>query len=372
MTRTLWVTTDFPPRPGGIEQYLANLLANQRSQDVRVLTANWPGAEAHDRGLPYRVERIGQRPLLPTPRLARTVRHAAEEHGAEVVLLGPAWPLGEMAGEVRRPTVALSYGHEAGMTRVGLGALVRRLGKASAVTVLSDFTRRALASHLAARTRLELVPPGVDVEAFHPGVDGSPVRARHGVAADQPLVACISRLVPRKGQDVLVEMWPEVKAAVPGAHLLIVGTGPLHERLRKRVGALGLRRDVTLTGAVGWDELPEYHAAADVFAMPCRTRLGGLDVEGLGIVYLEAAGCGVPVVAGDSGGAPEALIDGETGYVVDGREPTAIKRAIVELLRDGGKRVAMGKAGRDFVEQRWDWRVVVHMLDNLLTELSDS
>ncbi|MGH8905104.1 MAG: glycosyltransferase family 4 protein [Egibacteraceae bacterium] len=372
MTRALWVTTDFLPRSGGIEQYLANLLAHQRPEDARVLTAPWPGAQAFDRTLPYRVDRIGRRPLLPTRALARRVREAADAHRAEVVLLGPAWPLGELADRVDRPTVALSYGHEAGMARVGAGMLVRRIGKASAVTVISDFTSRSLEPWLAARTRLELVPPGVDVDTFRPGANGPSIRARHGIAADQPLVTCISRLVARKGQDVLVETWPLVKAAVPGAHLLIVGTGPRARALRTRVAALGLDRDVTLTGEVPWSELPAYHGAADVFAMPCRTRLGGLDVEGLGIVYLEAQACGVPVVAGSSGGAPEALIDGETGHVVDGGDPRAVTGAIVALLRDPDRRQAMGAAGRAFVEQRWAWPVVVRALETLLADLARS
>jgi phosphatidyl-myo-inositol dimannoside synthase len=369
LTRTLWVTTDFPPRSGGIEQYLANLLLRRPAGGARVLTPPWPGADDHDRGLAYRVDRVGRRPFLPTPAFARTVQEAACEHGAHVVLLGPAWPLGEMAGWLQHPTVALTYGHEAGMARVGLGALVRRLGRASAVTVLSDFTRRALTPRLPG-TRVELIPPGVDIDVFHPEVDGTPIRARHGIAGDQPLVACVSRLVPRKGQDMLVEAWPFVRTAVPGAHLLIAGTGPLEGALRGRVAALGLDRHVKLAGEVSWADLPAYHAAADVFAMPCRTRLGGLDVEGLGIVYLEAQACGVPVVAGQSGGAPEAVVHRETGHVVDGRDSSMVVRAIVGLLRDPERRRAMGVAGRVFVEQRWTWDAVIHRLDVLLADLS--
>lgn len=372
MTRTLWVTNDFPPRSGGIEQYLANLLAHRPPEATRVLAASWPGTAEHDAGLAYRVDRIGRRPLLPTPTVGRLVAKAAAEHAAEVVLLGPAWPLGELATRVHHPVVALSYGHEAGMTRVGLGPLVRRLGRATAVTVLSQFTRRMLEPWLAPRARIELVPPGVDVAAFHPGVDGAVVRARHDIAADRPLVVCVSRLVPRKGQDVLVEVWPLVKAAVPGAHLLVVGTGPREAALRTRVRALGLEADVRVVGEVAWDDLPFYYAAADVFAMPCRTRLGGLDVEGLGIVYLEAQACGVPVVAGCSGGAPEAVIDGTTGRVVDGTDPGAVSRAIVDLLRDADLRAAMGAAGRAFVERNWTWPVIVHRLDALLADLSPS
>jgi phosphatidylinositol alpha-1,6-mannosyltransferase len=369
--RTLWVTTDFPPRPGGIEQYLGNLLAHRPGPGTRVVTPPWPGDRDHDEAVGYRVDRVGRRPFVPTPRFAQTVNRVAAEHEADVVLLGPAWPLGELAERLDRSAVALTYGHEAGMTRVGLGGLVRRLGRAGAVTVLSEYTRRTLAPWLPG-TRVELIPPGVDADAFSPKVDGAAIRMRHGIAPDQPLVVCVSRLVRRKGQDVLIEGWPLVSAAVPGAHLLIAGTGVLERALRRQVAALGLGADVTLAGQVRWADLPAYHAAADVFAMPCRTRLGGLDVEGLGIVYLEAQASAVPVVAGTSGGAPEAVIDGETGLVVDGRNRAAVTSAIVELLRDPGRRAEMGAAGRAFVERRWTWDTIVHRLDGLLADVAES
>lgn len=369
MTRTLWVTTDFPPRPGGIEQSLANLLARRPPQATRVLTAPWPGGAEYDAALPYRVDRIGRRPLLPTPALGRSVRSVADAHAAEVVLLGPAWPLGELAGRLERPTIALSYGHEAGMVRVGLGPLIRRLRRATVVAVISAFTRSLLEPWLVPHTRVELLPPGVDVEVFHPGVDGSPVRERHGIAADRPLVVCVSRLVPRKGQDILVEAWTLVKDAVPGAHLLVAGTGPREAALRSRIRQLGLHRDVTMAGELAWGDLPAYYTAADLFAMPCRTRVGGLDVEGLGMVYLEAQACGVPVVAGRSGGAPEAVADGETGHVVDGADPAAVSGAIISLLRDPDRRAAMGAAGRALVERRWSWSAICRGLDELLADL---
>jgi len=370
MIRTLWVTNDFPPRSGGIEQSLANLLARRPPTTTRVLAAPWPGGAEHDATLPYRVDRIGHRPLLPTAALRRTIKDAADAHAADVVLLGPAWPLGEVARRLERPTIALSYGHEAGMVRVGLGPLIRRLRRATVVTVISAFTRSLLEPWLAPHTRVELLPPGVDVQEFHPAVDGAFVRARHGIAPDQPLVVCVSRLVPRKGQDILVEAWPQVTAAVPGAHLLIAGTGPHEAALRRRVGQLGLHQGVTLAGEVSWGDLPAYYAAGDVFAMPCRTRLGGLDVEGLGMVYLEAQACGIPVVAGRSGGAPEAVIDGETGHVVDGTDAVAVRSAVISLLRDPERRAAMGAAGRAFVERRWSWSAISRSLGELLADLS--
>jgi phosphatidylinositol alpha-1,6-mannosyltransferase len=371
VTRTLWVTNDFPPRAGGIEQFVANLLARLDPAAVRVVTARWPGSGAHDDALAYPVDRVARRPLLPTPALVRSVRAAAAHHRADVVVFGASWPLGELAAHLDRPTFALTHGHEAGMARAGLGPLLRRIARnLDAVGVISAFTERALAPWMAPHTALHRLPPGVDTAAFHPGVDGRAVRQRHAIPLDVPLTVCIGRLVARKGQDVLVEAWSRVRAQVPGARLLLGGEGPLGPRLRARVRALGLDGAVMFAGTVTWQDLPHYHAAADVFAMPCRTRLRGLDVEGLGIVYLEAQASGVPVVAGRSGGAPEALVEGETGCVVDGADVTQVASAVAALLADPRRRRRYGAAGRAFVEQRYGWPVISERLAGILAQLA--
>lgn len=373
MTRTLWIMNDFPPRPGGIEQFLVNLVRRLDPAETRVLTARWPGADTYDRAQPWRTDRIGRRPLLPTPSLGRLVRAAAAEHRADLVVFGVAWPLAELAPRIPVPTLALTMGHEAGMARVGLGPLVARLAdRVDALGVLSQFTRAQLARWTDGRAPVHDVFPGVDVDQFHPRVDGAHIRARHGIPAAAPLVVCVSRLVRRKGQDVLVDAWRAVRARVPGARLLLVGTGPLGPRLRRRIDALGLGGAITLTGAVAWEDLPAYYAAGDLFAMPCRTRLGGLDVEGLGIVYLEAQACGVPVVAGRSGGAPETLVDGQSGVLVDGASVPAVAAAIADLLRDPDRRRAMGSAGRTFVARTFAWPVVTRGLHRLLHDLASA
>ena len=242
------------------------------------------------------------------------------------------------------PTLAISHGREAGMVRYGFAPMIKRLARAcDGVTVLSDFTAARLEPVLEGRTRVHRLPGGVDTTTFTP--DGPDLRVQLGLAADQPVVVCISRLVPRKGQDLLVRIWPQVRAAVPGAHLVLVGTGPLQDGLRRAIAAQGLQRSVTLLGEVPWTALPAAYRTGDVFAMPCRTRLAGMDVEGLGLVFLEAQACGVPVVVGDSGGAPETVRDGETGLVVDGEDGGAVRRAIVDLLRDPARRPEMGRAG---------------------------
>ena len=255
------------------------------------------------------------------------------------------------------------------MARAGLGTLVghatRRL---VGLGVISRFTHAAIEPWLGDTTRVHHVPPGVDLEAFNPQVSGEKVRARHGVGADQPLAVSISRLVPRKGHDVLIDGWSRVQQRIPGAHLLIVGTGPREAALRRRTAERALQDAVTFAGEVDWHQLPAYHAAADVFAMPCRTRLGGLDIEGLGMVYLEAQACGTPVVAGRSGGAPEAVVDGRTGTVVDGTDVDAVADAVAAILSDPQEATLMGERGRAFVARYYSWPVVMGQLDAMLSQ----
>jgi phosphatidylinositol alpha-1,6-mannosyltransferase len=236
--------------------------------------------------------------------------------------------------------------------------VLRKIGReVDVVTYLGEYTRARLAPVV---PRLERLPSGVDPAVFHPGAGGMEIRARHGLS-DRPVVVCVSRLVPRKGQDVLIRALPEIQRRVPDAALLIVGGGPYLDALQKMAG-----RDVVLTGSVPWEELPAHYDAGDVFAMPCRTRRHGLEVEGLGIVYLEASATGLPVVAGQSGGAPDAVLEGETGYVVDGRSVSAVAEAVAGLLEDPARAAAMGMRGRSWVEAEWRWDVLATRLRAML------
>ncbi|EFG65382.1 LOW QUALITY PROTEIN: glycosyl transferase, partial [Streptomyces sp. SPB074] len=206
---------------------------------------------------------------------------------------------------------------------------------------------------------------GVDEKVFHSGSGGPALRAALGLA-DRPVVVCVSRLVPRKGQDTLIRAWPAVLRAQPDAVLLVVGDGPYGNDLRRLARETGVADSVRFTGSVPWSELPAHVGAGDVFAMPCRTRRGGLDVEGLGIVYLEASATGLPVVAGDSGGAPDAVKEGETGFVVRGESVPQTAERIVTLLGDAGLRARMGAAGRAWVEEKWRWDLLAQRLRELL------
>jgi phosphatidylinositol alpha-1,6-mannosyltransferase len=369
--RTLVVTNDFPPRQGGIQTFVAALLARRPPESLVVLASRSPGWEAHDAALPYPVVRRPTSMLLPTPATARAAADLLRRHGCDTVFFGAAAPLGLLAPALReagaRRLVGATHGHETGWVALpGARQLMRRIaGGLDLLTYISDYTRDRLAPALGDRTAMAQLSPGVDVDVFTPAADGAAVRRRYGLG-DAPVVVCVSRLVARKGQDVLVAGWPRVLARHPGARLLLVGGGPAEAALRRAVEAGGLGGSVVLAGAVPPAELPAHYAAGDVFAMPCRTRRAGLDVEGLGMVFLEAAACGRPVVAGTSGGAPEAVREGVTGHVADPRSPEAVATAISRLLDDPAKARAMGAAGRAWVEERWSWTRIAATFADLL------
>ncbi|MFI0741287.1 glycosyltransferase family 4 protein [Streptomyces sp. NPDC021100] len=380
MHKTLIVTNDFPPRPGGIQAFLHNMALRLDPADIVVYASTWKrsreGVEAtarFDAEQPFRVVRDRTTMLLPTPRVTRRAAGLLREHGCSSVWFGAAAPLGLMAPALRaagaRRIVATSHGHEAGWAQLPAARqLLRRIGEGTdTITYLGEYTRSRIASALTreAASRMVQLPPGVDEKTFHPGSGGDAVRARLGLT-DRPVVVCVSRLVPRKGQDTLIRALPAVLARVPDAVLLIVGGGPYAGDLRKLAEETGVAASVRFTGPVEWDELPAHYGAGDVFAMPCRTRRGGLDVEGLGIVYLEASATGLPVVAGDSGGAPDAVLEGETGFVVRGESAAETADRVATLLLDPELRARMGARGRAWVEERWRWDLLAERLQELL------
>jgi phosphatidyl-myo-inositol dimannoside synthase len=234
------------------------------------------------------------------------------------------------------------------------------------VTYVSDYTRGRFASAFGPDAALEQLSPGVDTDRFVPDeVARAELRARYRLG-ERPVVVCVSRLVPRKGQDMLIRAMPAIRERVPGAALVIVGGGPYLTSLRRLAHSFGVAEHVVFTEGVPGDELPAHHALADVFAMPCRTRGAGLDVEGLGIVFLEASATGVPVVAGRSGGAPETVVDGQTGTVVDGWDVGAIAASVGDLLADPDRAARMGEAGRRWVVDNWQWSSKAQRLAELL------
>jgi phosphatidyl-myo-inositol dimannoside synthase len=357
--RTLVVTNDFPPRIGGVQQYVFNLVAALPAGDVAVLAPNWPGWRAHDGRLPFPVHRWPATFLWPTGDLERRVLEVVRAHGAEMVVFGHGYPtplIGPALAGAGIPYVVLTHGAEVWMARApGIAATMRwALSQASAVTVISDYTRDALSASVPDGVALEKLTPAVDERRFRPDVDGSWIRDRHGLG-DRPVVLCVSRFVPRKGQDVLINGAADLQTLLPDAAIVLVGGGPDEPKLR-RLATRAPVGSVVFAGEASDAELPAYYASCDAFAMPCRSRWGGLEVEGFGIVYLEAAAAGKPVVAGRSGGAGEAVADTETGLVVEGREPKAVALAMLHVLEPDGKGRRMGQAGRARVEAEFTWQ----------------
>lgn len=375
MPTTLVVTNDFPPRAGGIQAFVHNVLLNQDPDSVVVYAPAWKRAGQFDAEQPFPVIRHRTSLMLPDPLVLSKARQIASEYECTRVLFGAAAPLGLLAKRLRAdhmaPIVAMTHGHEAAWaTTPGARSVLRNIGNSvDTMTYLGEYTRTRIASALepAAAARMRQLVPGVDVAAFNPGVrdQGQVIREELGLA-DRPVVVTVSRLMPRKGQDTLIGSWHEVQRRIPDAALLIVGGGPYRSKLDSMVADLGLQGSVTLTGTVPWEALPAHYAAGDVFAMPCRTRNRGWDVEGLGIVYLEAGAVGLPVIAGNSGGAPDAVLDGQTGFVVDGRNTVQLTDRIVELLSDPQLARRMGLRGREWVEQKWTWPIVSRRLTDML------
>ncbi|AKE90414.1 MULTISPECIES: glycosyltransferase family 4 protein [Rhodococcus] len=374
MPRTLLVTNDFPPRPGGIQSYLQAFASQLPPDELVVYAPRWRG-DSHvkfDARQPFEVVRHPTTLMLPTPAVARRATRLMSDRACENVWFGAAAPLALLAPVLRRAgarrVLASTHGHEVGWSMVPAGRqALRRIGDhTDAVTYVSRYTRGRFASAFGPGAGLEHLPSGVDTEVFRPDPAArAELRARYGLG-DRPTVLCLSRLVPRKGQDMLIRALPEVRRRIDGAVLVIVGGGPYQDRLRDLVRAVGVDDHVVITGGVPAAELPAHHTIADVFAMPCRTRGAGLDVEGLGIVYLEASATGVPVVAGRSGGAPETVRAGETGVVVDGTSVAAVAGAVADVLADRDRAAAMGAAGRAWVGAEWRWDVLGAKLRRLL------
>lgn len=366
----LLVTNDFPPKIGGIQSYLWELWRRLPAEEAVVLTTPHPDAAAFDRGAPMRIERVDRPVLLPEPTIRRRILELADEVGAELIVLDPALPLGRLGPSLGRPYGLIVHGAE--ITVPGRLPLVRRMLAGvlrGAALVIAAGGYPADEAERAARRGLpiEIVPPGVDVERFRPldAEERALARKRFDVEESADLVVSVSRLVPRKGFDVLIE----AAARLSGHHLhlqvLIGGSGRDHGRLQRLIDRTGA--PVRLLGRVEDEDLPLLYGAADVFSMTCRTRWFGLEQEGFGIVFLEAAAAGVPQIAGASGGAHEAVAHGETGLVVD--DPASVEETITaldRLLADPGLRRRMASAARERAVAEFSYDVLAERLGRAL------
>jgi phosphatidylinositol alpha-1,6-mannosyltransferase len=376
MSKVLIVTNDFPPRRGGIQSFVHALALRLPADGVVVYAPAWAGASEFDARQPFPVIRHPGSLMLPLPSVGARACALLAEHGCDSVLFGAAAPLGLLAPRLRRAgaerIIGITHGHEAGWAALpGARSLLRRIGdEVDVLTYLAEYFRIRLATALSADAagRMVKLAPGVDPASFSPGAGGTRIRRQLGIAPERPVVVCVSRMVPRKGQDTLIRAWPAVRAAAAGDPvLLLVGDGPYRPRLDRLVTQAGVADSVVFSGPVSWDDLPAYYDAGNIFAMPCRTRRAGLDVEGLGIVYLEASATGLPVIGGDSGGAPDAILDGETGYVVPGRSEAAVAQRLIELLADPVGAAAMGDKGQAWIEREWTWDLVAQRLQRILS-----
>ncbi|MDY5784626.1 glycosyltransferase family 4 protein [Corynebacterium sp.] len=365
----LLVTNDFPPTVGGIQSYLrdfaAEVVRHAGTDNLIVFASTLDAAAAAqwDASVDYTVIRARQKVLLPTPAVRAQMQRIIREFDVDTVWFGAAAPLAVLGSAARsagaQRVVATTHGHEVGWSMVpGARSVLRRIGdSADVVTYISRYTLGRFRPAVGEKAQYVALPSGVDTNFFRPAKAAQRLatRQRWGLG-EAPVIVCASRLVARKGQDQLIRALPEIRRRCPGAVLVIIGAGSYGTTLRRYARHLepADRDAVIFTGPVERPDMRDLVAAADVFAMPARTRGGGLDVEGLGIVYLEAQACAVPVVAGDSGGAPEAVGEG-AGVVVDGRDLAHIVESIAVLLNDATCRTSMGKAGREFVERHFSW-----------------
>lgn len=363
----LCITNDFGPRAGGIETFIIGLIERMPFGSVIVYTSSQGDTSEYDRNwlenFGVEVIRDKSKVLLPSLRVAKSVRAIVKERKMEKVFFGAAAPLALLSHGLRRAgarrIIALTHGHEVWWAKVWpFNWAIRRIGSGvDVLTYLGNFTRIAISSALSSKASSAMVriAPGIDTEHFAPVSNAQELREELGLA-DKRVIVSVGRLVHRKGQDTLVEALPHILQEFPDAHILFVGVGPHLEYIHRRAIQLGVLENISFIGRVQYQELPQFISIGEIFAMPSRSRLAGLEVEGLGIVYLEASACELPIVGGISGGAPDALIEGETGFAVDGTQPKEVARVVNDLLRDPVRAKAMGVRGRQWIVQEWEWR----------------
>jgi len=365
--KILCITNDFGPRAGGIETFIIGLIEGMPKGSVIVYTSAQDESQQYDQQWldDYGVEVIRDkaRILLPTPGVAYCVTALIKDRGIKTAFFGAAAPLGLLAPVLRRAGVeriiALTHGHEVWWSKVwpftwAMKSIARNVDH---LTYLGEFTRQAISRTInsSAQSAMVKIAPGIDTNHFAP-TDSSELKNELGLT-DKKVIVSVGRLVHRKGQDVLIETMPYLIKEIPDAHLVLIGEGPYRGYLEARVKNLGIDANVTFIGRIKFADLPRYICLGEVFVMPSRSRLAGLEVEGLGIVYLEASACGLPVIAGNSGGAPDAVVEGVTGLVVDGKDQHALAKSIATLLKDKERAREMGQKGREWVIDQWRWEI---------------
>jgi len=364
---TLFITNDFGPRAGGIETFVHGLIERLPKGSVIVYTSAQVNSAEFDakwlRDFGVEVIRDRSKILLPTPRVTMACKKILRERNLSRVAFGAAAPLGLMSRFLKsagaKKIVALTHGHEVWWAKVVpfsllIGLISRNI---DAITYLGDYTKGEISKALSKNDlgKLVQIAPGIDIDHFAP-VDSSDLRADLGLT-DKSVIISVGRLVHRKGQDQLIASLPAIRAKIPNVHLVLVGVGPYQKHLEKLATKLKVTDCLTFIGRINYSELPKYICIGDIFAMPSRSRFFGLEVEGLGIVYLEASACGLPVIGGKSGGAPDAVLIGESGLVVDGTSTLEIAEGCIELLSNPELCAVMGAMGRQWIIDNWRWEI---------------
>ena len=357
--RHLLVTNDYPPKVGGIQSYLWEIYRRLPQDKVVVYTTPHPDSESFDQKQTHKIIRSKQRVLLPTRQVANQIRSLAEVENIDFIMYDPAVPIGILGPKIGIPYGVILHGAEVtipGRVPIARSLIANVLQHAKLVVTAGDYSTKEAIRAAKQDLPICVIPPGVDIDRFKPLDEQtrSTARGRFNFRDDDEVILTLSRLVPRKGMDVLISATSELVKTRPRVHLLIAGTGRDLRRLKAL--AQSTNAPVTFLGYVPDDEVSELYGIADVFGMICRVRWGGLEQEGFGIVFLEAAACGVPQIAGRSGGADEAVLEGETGFVVDSpTDSTAVKQALEQLLVDSETRKEMGRNSRARAEKEFSY-----------------
>ena len=357
--RHLLVTNDYPPKVGGIQSYLWEIYRRLPQDKVVVYTTPHPDSESFDQKQTHKIIRSKQRVLLPTRQVANQIRSLAEVENIDFIMYDPAVPIGILGPKIGIPYGVILHGAEVtipGRVPIARSLIANVLQHAKLVVTAGDYSTKEAIRAAKQNLPVCVIPPGVDIDRFKPLDEQarSTIRERFNFKDDDEVILTLSRLVPRKGMDVLISATSELMKTRPRVHLLIAGTGRDLRRLKAL--AQSTNAPVTFLGFVSDDEVAELYGMADVFGMICRVRWGGLEQEGFGIVFLEAAACGVPQIAGRSGGADEAVLEGETGFVVDNpTDSNAVKQALEQLLTDSETRQEMGRNSRARAEKEFSY-----------------
>ncbi len=371
LSRHLLVTNDFPPKVGGIQNYLFELWRRLDPASFMVLTTDHDGADQFDRAVDFEIQRV-KGPLLPTASLARRIDRLAEEFQADLILLDPALPLGMLGHRLQRPYGLVLHGAEVVIpSRIPMlrGILKGVMKDAEILIAAGRYPAQCaydLLGESIAEPKVAIVNPGVDVDRFVVPSPDAKLAIRRDLGLTEGLgVLFVSRLVPRKGADTLIKAIAMLDQGKGSPQLWIVGSGRDKARLGRLIERSGV--DAVFLGKLSQDRLVALYGAADIFAMLCRNRWFGLEQEGFGIVFLEAQACGVPCLVGDSGGASDALDPGGSGFVVQNpKDAKSTSLALETLMRNPELRLRMGQRARNFVESDFDYRSLADILKDAI------